>query len=307
MVQHNFINQRLVEELSLPCSDTTNYGVIMGSGEAKKGKGICRGVCINLHGLSFTDDFLPFELGTLDLVLGMQWLHHQGPMTVDWKKLIMTFSVGGSIVTLKGDPTLQRLEVTLKTLTRTWQNEDIGFLIEFQQLETTTDQLAESLAALPFPRARDLERLLNNYEDVFHTPEQLPPPRVIDHRIELREGSEPVNSRPYRYPHAQKAEIEQLIQEMLTAGVIRPSTSPFASPIILVKKKDGSWRFCVDYRALNKATIPDKFPIPVIDELIDELHGARVFSRLDLKSGYHQIRVHHKDIHKTALKLMRDT
>jgi hypothetical protein len=136
---------------------------------------------------------------------------------------------------------------------------------------------------------------------IFSTPQGLPPSRgVHDHSIALVPGSLPPNIRPYRHPFAQKNEIEKMVQELLIVSVIRPSMIPYSSSIVMVLKKEGSWRMCHDFRALNKLTIKDKFPIPVIDDLLDELSGAQFFTKLDLRLGYHQIRMKEAYIPKIA-------
>jgi hypothetical protein len=138
------------------------------------------------------------------------------------------------------------------------------------------------------------------FKDIFEAPKGLPPPREHDHHIPLLPGKKPPNIKPYRMSHSQKTVVEQIIQEMLKSKEIRLSTSPYSSPILLVKKKDKSWRLCTDFMGLNEQTIKNKFLIPVIEDLLDELNGAQLFSKFDLRSGYHQIRMHEADIQKTA-------
>ncbi|XP_016471483.2 uncharacterized protein LOC107793610 [Nicotiana tabacum] len=148
----------------------------------------------------------------------------------------------------------------------------------------------------------DVQKLLSKHTGLFEAPRALLPHRSHDHRIILKEGTSSINVRPYRYVANQKDEIERMIKEMLDSGVIKPSVSPYSSPIVMVKNKDGTWRLCIDYRQLNNCTVKDKFPIPVIEELLDELGGAKFFSILDLRSGYHQIRMADQDIEKTAFR-----
>nr|GEZ36733.1 retrotransposon-related protein [Tanacetum cinerariifolium] len=148
----------------------------------------------------------------------------------------------------------------------------------------------------------ELNQLLEEYKDFFTMPKELSPYRSFNHKIPLKTDNVSINIRPYRYPPTQKNTIETTIKELLDSRIVRLSNSPFSSLIVLVKKKDRPWRMCIDYRHLNKNTVKDKFPNPVIKELIDELHGAMVFLKLDLRSGYHQIRMCEEDIYKTAFK-----
>jgi hypothetical protein len=147
-----------------------------------------------------------------------------------------------------------------------------------------------------------LEPILAQFQDIFNPPTELPPFRPGDHTIPLLEGTQPFNLRPYSYNPAQKDEIETQIKEMIEKGWIQPSTSPFASPTLLVRKKTVDWCLCVDYRRLNAQTIKNKYPLPVFEELLDELQGASWFTSLDLCSGFHQIQMAQGEEFKTAFQ-----
>lgn len=145
---------------------------------------------------------------------------------------------------------------------------------------------------------------LKAYRDVFPSalPDGLPPSREVDHRIELIPGSSPPSRPTIRLSATELAELKKQLTELEAAGFIRPSKSPFGAPILFVKKKDGTMRMCVDYRALNRITIKNSYPLPRVDELFDRLQGARYFSKIDLRSGYHQIRIAPEDVPKTAFR-----
>ncbi|TYK05651.1 Retrotransposable element Tf2 [Cucumis melo var. makuwa] len=301
---HNFIHRGVVEELALPLERKNKFGVTIGDGTALEGNGICKTVEIKLPELTIVADFLVIELGGVDVVLGMQWLSTTGFMEIHWPSMTMVFMVGSSQVILKGDPSLTKAECSLKTISKTWEEEDRGFLIEFQKIEIEAGSEVESEKEEEGEESNlpKIRNLLAKNRIIFELPKGLPPKRAVDHRILIPEGQNPINIRPYKYGYIQKGEIERLVSEMLQAEIIRPSRSPYSSPVLLVKKRDGGWRFCVDYRKLNQVTVADKFSIPVIEELLDELHGAEVFSKLDLRSGYHQIQMKEEDIEKTVFR-----
>jgi hypothetical protein len=143
--------------------------------------------------------------------------------------------------------------------------------------------------------------ILREYRDVF--PKEvsgLPPRRDIDFSIELALGVVPVSRTPYQMSTPKLVELKLQLKEMMDKGYIWPSMSPWGAPILFMKKKDGILRLCIDYWQLNKVTIKNKYPFPRIDDLFDQLGGVSIFSKIDLRSGYHQFRIKGEDIHKTA-------
>nr|GFC16790.1 putative reverse transcriptase domain-containing protein [Tanacetum cinerariifolium] len=131
---------------------------------------------------------------------------------------------------------------------------------------------------------------------------RLPPPRQVEFEIELVPGAAPVARVPYRLAPLEMKELAKHLQELSDKGFIRPSSSPWGAPVLFVKKKDGSFRMCIDYRELNKLTIKNRYPLPRIDDLFDQLQGSSVYSKIDLRSGYHQLRVREEDILITAFR-----
>nr|KYP75814.1 Retrotransposable element Tf2 [Cajanus cajan] len=269
---HNFIQSRVAQFLHL-CSKPTlsPLRVMVGNGEFLPCSSFCPQVQLSIDQQQFSVDLYPLELSGTDVVLGAHWLSMVSPFVMDYNGPFMRFMWQGNMVELQGDSGPNPSPITAHQLRR---------------LQTTNRP--------------PLQSLIHKYASLFTAPTSLPPPRPTDHSITLQPNTAPISVRPYRYPHFQKQEIESQVKKMLDSGFIKPSTSPYSSPVLLVKKKDGTWRFCVDYRALNTVTVKDKFPIPTVDELIDELGHASWFSKLDLFSGFHQILMRPHDSEKTA-------
>lgn len=246
-------------------------------------------------GHNFHTDLKILPLGSYDAILGMDWLEHHNP-DIDWvaKTLKLQFPSGPVLLTGHNSIGVQCSAISaseLETICRTGSAANLIHVYaingEVQMEEIVPD---------------DIQQLLAQFYSVFEEPTELPPRRDCDHRIPLMQGAQPVNLRAYRHKPELKSEIERQVQELLQSGVIQQSTSHFSSPAILVKKKDGTWRLCVDYRALNSMTVISKYPVPIIDELLDELAGARWFSKMDLRAGYHQVRLAPGEEFKTAFQ-----
>nr|GEZ08286.1 hypothetical protein [Tanacetum cinerariifolium] len=205
-----------------------------------------------IHEEEFVVDAMLLPLGGCDMVLGVQWLSTLGVIKMNFQELKMKFKYQGRKVALRGTrkSCLQWMEGS-KDLAQPAQ---LSFMVLCVYPSTALNMVSANLT-----------------EGI---PTLLPPMREYDHKIVLKKGIGPIFSRPCRHPPAQKDAIEIMVKELLESGVIRPSQSPFSSPVVMVKKKDGTWRMCIDYKKLNAQTIKDKFPIPIIEELIDELQGV---------------------------------
>jgi hypothetical protein len=303
---HNFLDLDVAKTLGCKLEAIPPLAITGGGGHQLEAAFICRNFKWQLQQGHFTADVIVLPLGCCDLILGVQWLKSLGPILWDFDKLQMEFTTQSRKFVLRGAKIPNLKLINNKTFAQAVQKgAELCFLSitpESSSLMTPSYHvLQDSEHCLLVPNS--LQDLIASYADIFAEPTRLPPPRPgFDHKIPLKAGVEPFNLRPYRFSVVQKDVIDKLVQDMLDQGIVQHSTSPFASPTILVRKKDGSWRLCVDFRRLNDPTIKDRFPIPLIEDLMDELSGAVAFSKLDMKSGYHQLRMAPGEEHKTAFK-----
>src|SRR5512142_650567 len=275
---HSFISKKFVgmyglrkEELSTPMRVHT-------PGNSSTSVSFSPSVLIEIQRSPFLANLILLESKDLDVILGMDWLtKFKG--VIDCAKRTVT------LTNEKGETVVYKSLVSPKQ----------GVSLNQIEAEIPVDTVEKNLRKM-----EDIP-IVCEYPEVF--PEDLttmPPKREIEFRIDLAPGTAPIYKRPYRMAANELAEVKKQVDEQLQKGYIRPSTSPWGAPVIFVEKKDKTKRMCVDYRALNEVTIKNKYPLPRIDDLFDQLKGATVFSKIDLRSGYHQLRIREEDIPKTA-------
>jgi hypothetical protein len=241
------------------------------------------------------------DLSDTNIILGVQWLSTLVPITTNYKTMEMSFTEeGGRKVVLRGMTGNSAMVVMAKRMEAIFRGEEIVYAAECR-ISTRVDKQGK------VHYTPEIQETIEKHSKVFGPiPPGVPPDRGFEHIIELEARAKPVITTSYRHPKKYKDEIEKAIKELLDMGHIRPSSIPFASSVVLVKKKDGTMHMCIEFRALNKKTIKNKYLIPRIDELLDELHGVVYFTKNDLRSGYHQIKMREEDISKTAFRCHYD-
>jgi len=277
---HSFVSKSVVMELGLPVRELLYDLVVSTPGSRMvRTSTLCARYLIEVEGRKYRVNLICLPLEGLDVILGMDWLSaNRILMDCNEKKVLFP------------NPEDEEMLLSSQQVDQAIKEGSRCFLILTQLSVESGDRHVKTSVVREFP-------------DVF--PEEvpdLPPSREIEFSIDLVPGAGPVSIAPYRMAPVELAELKNQIEELLEKQFIRPSVSPWGAPVLLVKKKDGSSRLCVDYRQPNKLTIKNKYPLPRIDDLMDQLHGATVFSKIDLRFGYHQIRVKSDDVQKTTFR-----
>ncbi|XP_019228862.1 PREDICTED: uncharacterized protein LOC109209954 [Nicotiana attenuata] len=292
---NGFIANETAKHLGCLVKDDVPMRVVVANGGYLMSYQSCPQFSWKTQGIEFEHKLRVLDIGGCDVVLGVDWMRKHNPILFDFIEYKLQVSVKGKRVDLKEYSKEEKLHSM--TASGVKQLLKKGKVL-WAHLFTITAGNNELQGSIP----QMINGVLGEFPDVFEEPKTLPPQRSHDHSIPLKSDATAVSIRPYRYNYFQKNEIEKQINEMLNSGIIQPGHSPFSSPVLLVKKKDGSWRFCIDYRELNRMTIKDKFPIPLVDDLMDGLKGSCIYSKIDLRAGYHQIRMEKSDIYKTAFR-----
>ncbi|GJS22147.1 putative reverse transcriptase domain-containing protein [Tanacetum coccineum] len=254
-----------------PATLNTSYKVELADGKIVSTNIVLRRCTLALFSHMFKIDLLPTRLGSFDVIAGMDWLSYHRAIIVCYEKIVRIPLLIGEILEIHGE----RPEKDPKSLSCIKADEK-----RLDDIRTVRD----------FP-----EVFLDDLTG-------LPPVREIEFHIDLIPGALPVVKSPYHLAPSKMQELSNQLKELQEKGFIRPSHSPWGALVLFVKKKDGALRMCIDYRELNKLTIKNRYPLPRIDDLFDQLQGACCFSKIDLRSGYHQLRVRDEDIPKTAFR-----
>ncbi|GJX44560.1 putative reverse transcriptase domain-containing protein [Tanacetum coccineum] len=276
-----------------PTSLENCYDVELADGKLVAINTIIRGCTLNFLDHPFNIDLMPVELGSFDVIIGMDWL--QGITAVIYAMKTCSSSLRNKLTfSRKRKYNGKRIPVGRYLVPKTqevhWPQ---GMQVFYTDIPKEEDK-SERKQIEDVPIVRD-------FPEVF--PEDLPglpPTRPVEFQIDLVPGAAPVARAPYRLAPSEMKELSEQLQELSDKGFIRPSSSPWGAPVLFVKKKDGSFRMCIDYRELNKLTVKNRYPLPRIDDLFDQLQGSSIYSKIDLRSGYHQLRVREQDVPKTA-------
>ena len=240
----------------------------------------------------FPTDLIVLGIYDFDIILGMDWLSRHRATLDCYKKEVRLVRPKEPGVIFRGirreiAPSLINTMTASKMLRKGFQGY-LAFVVDRRQEGTRLEDIP----------------VVKKFQDVF--PDDisgLPPDREVEFTIDLIPSTEPISIPPYRMAPAELRELKAQLEELLSKGFIRPSISPWGAPVLFVKKKKyGSLRLCIDYRQLNRATISNQYPLPRIDELFDQLRGSWVYSKIDLRSGYHQLKVRENDVSKTAFR-----